>query len=586
MSYYLKVIKDNPIALWKLDEISSLTAKDSSGCNNNGTYHGSFIDNLMPLVSGGIQGTKISNNNYITFPIVNDYYGSPSGGGVADKYSTDNDFSLELWFYPKINDIEEVLIFADETSDCGIYFKESQIQFKIGSYSLIYLLPYFKKSYHIVAQYSVNSMSLYLDGYLVKNITITEPVTFTNTSTTFKSGPTNQSEDSFIIDAPAVYRYSLSQEKILSHYIHGQPINTLEVVTPKEGVLFSLSDQNLKKVFNYSYPLNKSWENFISDKTLYNKAEQSISIDSSKSNGPTSIEFTDFIIIPQNIDLAFSKIEWSGEVGIIVETSIDGENYFVCQNGQNIPQYENEFFDSSGLLYIKFTIYTSGANLYTPKLNYLNISFYNNKDISADNFGDTITQNGSEYFLGDKDYNILSRYNRNGLTCQEDSGFILNTQSLINTVEFFYTPLNLSNAGQLISSDDGDGYVGSEWSWDENGDISTVNINAIYINGYEAIITNINDYFENEEIYHIVIVFVEPVSGDLKFNFNETSAIPAVYKNIAIYPIAFNQESAQEHYNLYIENPSNKINISENAISITESEVLLYNNDWVVVQNS
>jgi hypothetical protein len=587
MSYYLKVIKDNPIALWKLDETSGTTAYDASGCGNNATYNSSFQNNLMPLVSGGIQGTKITNDNSITFPITKDYYGSTSGGGVADKYSTDNDFSLELWFYPKISSGLMTNIFVDQQSNCGIYYHNNNIIFKVGDYSLRYLLPYIKKSYHIVAQYSVNNIFLYVDGYLVNSINVTNEVSLTNTQTTFTSGPTPNISDSFIVDAPAVYRCTLSKEKVLSHYVHGQPINTIQVVTPKEGTLFRLSDQNLKKVFNYSYPLTKSWENFITNNIVYNQIDQSISIAPSTIEQERYIEFNDFIMIPQDIGLEFSKIEWSGEPGVSIETSTDGETYFTCKNGQNIPQYANGNFDPSGVLYVKFILLTSDASLYQPKLNYLNISFYKNKDISADNFGDTITQNGNEYYLGNKDYNILSRYSRNGLECQEDSGFILNTENLINTLEFFYTPFDIYKAGQLVSSEDGNGYTGCDWIWDNSGNISSSNIQDIYVNGqFITAESSIFDIFENEEIYHVVITFTEPISGDIKFNFNDGDAIQALYKNIAIYQQLFSEELIQEHYGLYIENPSTQVNILENALSITENEVLLYDNDWVVIQNS
>ena len=40
MSYQLRVIKDNPVGLWPLDESSGSVASDISGCGNNGAYTG------------------------------------------------------------------------------------------------------------------------------------------------------------------------------------------------------------------------------------------------------------------------------------------------------------------------------------------------------------------------------------------------------------------------------------------------------------------------------------------------------------------------------------------------------------------
>ncbi len=67
MSYQLKVIKDYPIGFWPLDESSGSTAADISGCGNNGTYVGSPAANMLPLVPGGISGTRITNTAYATF---------------------------------------------------------------------------------------------------------------------------------------------------------------------------------------------------------------------------------------------------------------------------------------------------------------------------------------------------------------------------------------------------------------------------------------------------------------------------------------------------------------------------------------
>jgi hypothetical protein len=103
MSYRLKVIKDSPIGFWMLDESSSSTvAMDYSGCNNNGSYTGSPATNMLPLVTGGGSGTKITNSAYVTFPLTNNYYTSTTTPGMATKYSSDNDFTIECWINQSI----------------------------------------------------------------------------------------------------------------------------------------------------------------------------------------------------------------------------------------------------------------------------------------------------------------------------------------------------------------------------------------------------------------------------------------------------------------------------------------------------
>lgn len=440
MSYKLKVIKDSPVGFWMLDETSGTTANDISGCGNNGTYTGGLTTGLMPLVPGGITGTDITSTKSISFPITNDYSGSTTGGNIADRYSLDNDFSIELWFYPKITTTNQTRVFADPTSNVGLYYIKGSILFKIGTEEIYYTLPYLKKSYHIVASYSTTALILYCDGVIVSYKPISSTVSLSNTSTTFQSGPTANASDSFTIDAIALYRYALKQEIIYSHYIYGQPINPIQLATPENGILFYLNDENLRRVFEYSYPFNKSWENFTNEDIVFNQNEQSISIIPSSTVVAKSAEFSDYIVFPTNIGIQYSKIEWNGENGVVVQTSIDGITYTTCTNGQNIPQYANGSFASSGKLYIKFSLTTTDASKYIPKLVYLNISFYRSINLRADNLGYQLTPIDEEYHLGRKNYNILSRDYRNGLRCQTDGGFNINTDMLVKTIEFFYTP--------------------------------------------------------------------------------------------------------------------------------------------------
>ena len=69
MSYYLSLIKDSPLAFWKMDESSGSIAYDSSGNGNNGTYTGQILKSGMPIVSGGVHSNKIDNVNQIIINI-------------------------------------------------------------------------------------------------------------------------------------------------------------------------------------------------------------------------------------------------------------------------------------------------------------------------------------------------------------------------------------------------------------------------------------------------------------------------------------------------------------------------------------
>jgi len=255
MSYQLKVIKDYPIGFWPLDESSGTTAADISGCGNNATYVGSPAANMLPIIPGGGSGTKITNTAYITVPTSKDFYGSAVSNGLANKYSSDNDFTLELWISPSIQSTNVTTLFADTTDGIGLYWEKGDIIFKVSATEQIrWALTYSKKAMHVVGVYSVNSISLYIDGTQVGLKTIDPNFKFTNTSLDLQIGPTSDAGDSFVVDAPAVYRYGLNSAAITRHYNDANYyIQPIHVVNPEDGVLFSCSDRAKKIDFGYTY---------------------------------------------------------------------------------------------------------------------------------------------------------------------------------------------------------------------------------------------------------------------------------------------------------------------------------------------
>ena len=119
MSYQLKVIKDYPIALLPLDESSGTTAIDISGCGNSGTYVGGLQSNILPLIPGGISGNLISSTKSIILSTTKDFYGSTVSGGFANKYTSQNNFSLEVWVYPKINSTSRTIKYTSRLFSIG-----------------------------------------------------------------------------------------------------------------------------------------------------------------------------------------------------------------------------------------------------------------------------------------------------------------------------------------------------------------------------------------------------------------------------------------------------------------------------------
>ena len=580
MSYQLKVIKDHPVGFWPLDESSGTTATDISGCGNNGTYVGSPASNMLSLVPGGVSGTRITNTAYATFPITKDYYGSNVGAGFGTKYTSDNDFTLEVWVSQSIESSNETPILADITNNIGLYWHNGDVVFRISdTESLRFCVPYSKKSLHIAGVYSVNSITLYIDSVPIISKELID-FKFTNTTITLQAGPTLNAGDTFIVDAPAVYRYGLSRSLLRRHYLDGNlTVSPIHVVYPDSGILFTGTDANIRAPFDYSYPVNKPWTQFLDENTYYDPNRKYITFYPTDTIQAKTFVMEDFFLVPLEIGLVTSKVEWRNDLGISVESSVDGTTWAACINGQPLPQYTKDSFDSSGKVYIRITMSTTDASKFLPKLSFFCITFYSDRTIFADNFGDKITSN-SDYYLGSLNYPILSRNYMNGIRAKNGAGFNLDTTGSVKSLELFFTPLTLASNTLFYAS----GGTTTRFAWNGSGAISKANIDKVYINNVDvSSATNITNYLVEEEPHHVVLVFTSPITGTLQFNY-ETSGGPSnLYKNISTYESELTAGKVETHFELYTGKPVETI--TESAITLTELAPSYYNNDWIVLQS-
>jgi hypothetical protein len=186
--------------------------------------------------------------------------------------------------------------------------------------------------------------------------------------------------------------------------------------------------------------------------------------------------------------------------------------------------------------------------------------------------------------FGNKVYPILSRDDRNGIKMAQDSGFNIMTNKLIKTIEFFYTPDALTDS-KLVSSLADTTYYASNYSWRNTGTVSKTNISAIYVNGINKTSqTAISNVFNVGELCHVVLVFSDPISDEIRFNHSLYGSVPALYQNITLYEAQFDSTKAAQHYNLYTGAATTILD--DSSLTMTENSVEYYNNDWLVVQNS
>ena len=285
-----------------------------------------------------------------------------------------------------------------------------------------------------------------------------------------------------------------------------------------------------------------------------------------------------------------SKIEWEGDNGIMVETSIDNSTWVQCMNGESIPQYKLGSFNSSGLVYIKITMSTTDNSKYLPKLYNLTLSFYNDQVIYAQNAGSYMSTfdglagiNNPAISLGQNKYPILSRNFKNGIRVPIDSGFYINANIPVKTIEFFYTPDDLTNSG-LVNSTATNGYAASNYSWNGAGTISKTNINSIYVNGVnKTSATSVSDVFTADDLHHVVITYTSAISGAIRFSYSLIGTVGSLIQNLGLYETQFTGSQILNHYDLYISKAS--AIAEDSTITLTENSVEAYNNEWLVIQN-
>lgn len=571
MSYYLKVIRDHPIGFWKLDESSGSTAFDSSGCANNGTYFGGLDSSILPLVPGGVSGNLINNSKYITLPTTKDYYASTASGGLGDSDTSDNDFTIEVWIYQNINTSSRTVLFADESAGIGLFYENGNVIFKVQSHEIFYTLSKTTKTIYIAGVYAINSIKLFVDGIEVASKAISS-FKFTNSALSLSIGPTENSSDSFLVDSPAVYRYSLSNNKIKDHYLSGViSLSPYQIVNAKQGYFFPTHEEDLHKVFTYEFTSDKL-KSFVDEDLFYNPILGYLSFNTTETSIEKESFFYDILNVPTSLGIISSKIEWLGDKGITVFVSQDGTNYQECTNGQLLPFYTKSNTISDTPLYIKVRMYSSDASKYLPRFFKFKIKFYANKDLCAQNYGYKIS---SEYDYSISSFNLppLLRYKNDGIITVPNHGFKINAEN-IRTMEFFFRPSDLT-ATTILNS------TGLSLSWNASGSISKTGISDFYVNGVSRTsASSIGSVFAPGMLYLVTVVSSLPISGDIDFNLSGPSNL---YNNIALYELNFSESDIVENYNSYISRPPLSSSIS--SLQVTDDGAEYFDDEYIVIRS-
>jgi hypothetical protein len=623
MSYKTTILSDYPLAYYPLDDLttgevpdfndllsqfetyqevldfyssysnmSGTTAFDYSGCNNHGVYSGAPENRILPIIPGNSMATKITDTLYVSYDILNDFYGNTRSNIIATKHSSTNAFSLEVWFSPNISSGEKTPIFADADNSVGIFYEKGNVSFNINSEEVSHTIMDTDRVIHVVAVYSVSHISLFVDGVIVSSKAIGNFV-FTNTSLTMKSGPC-EPEDSFLVNSIAAYSYSLPSNSIVNHYNAAIGVSPVQIALPAGGELFQIFDNSPSYEFKYSYPGNKAWSYFTNEDLSYNQSENSLSLIPTLSSESKSIVLDEYISLPVSSEMDSSKIEWLATDGILVETSLDGDAYTECVNGAAIPGYSLGNFSDSFQLHIRITFSTEDASKFIPRIKSLLVKFYSNQILNSNNGASYIStlenasgQTAFDIAIGSDYKNILFRNPRNGIKTVQDSGFYVNTESPVFAIEFFYTPDDIQNTGLINVLSTGP-YSAATYRWHNTGTVTKSNVSHIYVNGTDVTSeTSALNIFKPNELNHVLIVFAQEVSGQIKFADSIYGSVPSLFQNIALYPSQDSADLALSNYSIYTGGSTESVQDSQtSSILMTENSVNYYNNDRIVISSS
>lgn len=564
MSYKYSILKDNPLALYMLEEVrsgdssdytnilsqfatyqdlkdsgisyatlSGMPVWDYSGNGFDGFATDASDKEILPIISGAVRGTEVTPITVLNFPVK----------GIANKNYADDDFVIEVWAsLPQVTNGSIPLV-ADISNNIGLFYNNGTLTFSVQDQSVSQTLVTTEAVY-IVASFSSSSIHLYIDGIL-KQIKSLNQFLFTNDSVNFQCGPSN---DTFVIDGLAFYKKSLTQSQIINHYNAGSiETPTSQIVNPDGGTLFSMNIKKTTSVFEYEYPKAKPWSDFADSNVKLSSDQQSIYIEQTDSPSQANFSFTDSIVVPNYAGIISSLIFFDDDsYGVQVEASVDEINWVTCKNSMPIPFFNKNDNQIEDILYIRVTLSSEDTSKYFPVLRSIRLIFFSDKDCYSDNSGARVFSD-YDYGLPHKNHLNLSYCKMNGLQMFDGHGFSTDYSNNVKTVEMIFTPNGDSNI--LFSTQD------AIYGWNANGDIYSTNVISVHINAIDVTShTNISDHFIAGYPHHVVIVLEDDCGSDIKFNQNQDDSEYGgdnIYTNIALYDSELVESEIHNHYALY-----------------------------------
>jgi Concanavalin A-like lectin/glucanases superfamily len=304
MSYRLRVLSDNPVGFWELNQVSSLAYNDSTIQYNdsNATYNdpneqylkdtsanlnpalqpsGSYISlsDVLPLVSnssydGYLNGAKILPTSQVkVFNTTSKYKMFYTG--------TENlSFGIEFWISfdvnPSVtNNIVQISgTYSGSNTNIGnIYVNNDKIYYTIydgngNSYTAFKQVSSWESQNHILATYDKGKIQVLVNA--IGGDTVSVPNSFlfkvpgSNSSTiTYQIGP-SPSTNTFVLNDLVFYDYILSDKLIRSHMVWGTNDSAPQTyVKQTSGYFFDIKETDKMYAFKKDFSNIKTYREGI-----------------------------------------------------------------------------------------------------------------------------------------------------------------------------------------------------------------------------------------------------------------------------------------------------------------------------------
>lgn len=537
MTFSQEAVRDKPIGLYVLDDTSPFL--DRTGLASAASFVGSAEAHGISLIAGSLFSQKANNSNKLAFPT-----------SVYMAGRETQDFSLEasirlvrgtnsqpLQILSHNGDYDGLIIDGTVVSFSTSYTTEPD---SVCSYDIQQ-----DQEIHVVGVHTSSRNSLYINGVLVGEVTISdaqEKDSYASSDAALYTGAST-GNDSLLINGVAFYPHALSGDSVKRHYMASVNMpSSHDVVGIFSGISTNPGLDAEGILFDRWWSTAEDWKlgamtgTAVLNDRLQPQFEEDTSIPGDWS---TSVD-----LLMNTTSISGISIFWSGK-GATVEVSLDGITWVEASNGYRLPIIPPGFNPTDKDLFVRITF----------------VGGIENDDSYIDNLNIVASRTESVTTLGGRSMGFSSASQRREYMVQsvhDNNGVVLGAGATVTlTPDFSESPDAFARTLEL-------------WLKAESTQ-PTISVSGTqYING----VANSGNFPTNEWcLVHIV-------SGS-----NITGAItitgPVQIGNIGIYNDPLTANDITNVYNQYFANSAVRVD-DNSTFSMTQSGegTRLYGGAW------